>query len=239
MEICRSSDFFYLQKDNLRNQRENVVLALANAQSRLSLPIEADPKIDEKAVKEVFLKVLDNYIKWCRYLRIRLVYNSLEAINRDRQLFLVSLYFCIWGEAANVRFLPECICYIFHHMARELDAILDHGEAHPASNFTNEDGVVSYLEQVICPIYKIMQEIKQMITQHLFNFNIHRLQLRFTMIMMNCIMTHQLLKFLLHLRHHLMVSMMVHPKNLFLLHKTLCLLKQLEQNKSIISMKAR
>ncbi|XP_027123003.2 callose synthase 10 [Coffea arabica] len=149
---------FGFQKDNLRNQRENVVLALANAQSRLSLPIEADPKIDEKAVKEVFLKVLDNYIKWCRYLRIRLVYNSLEAINRDRQLFLVSLYFCIWGEAANVRFLPECICYIFHHMARELDAILDHGEAHPASNFTNEDGVVSYLEQVICPIYKIMQE---------------------------------------------------------------------------------
>lgn len=32
-------------------------------------------KIDEKAIKEVFLKVLDNYIKWCRYLRIRLVYN--------------------------------------------------------------------------------------------------------------------------------------------------------------------
>ena len=46
-------------------------------------------------------------------------------------------------------------------MARELDAILDHGEAHPASNFTNEDGVVSYLEQVICPIYKIMQEVSK------------------------------------------------------------------------------
>lgn len=32
-------------------------------------------KIDEKAVNEVFLKVLDNYIKWCRYLRIRLAWN--------------------------------------------------------------------------------------------------------------------------------------------------------------------
>ena len=42
---------------------------------------------------------------------------SLEAINRDRKLFLVSLYFLIWGEAANVRFLPECICYIFHHVS--------------------------------------------------------------------------------------------------------------------------
>ncbi|XP_027169139.1 callose synthase 10 [Coffea eugenioides] len=152
---------FGFQKDNVRNQRENVVLALANAQSRLSLPFEADPKIDEKAVKEVFLKVLDNYIKWCRYLRIRLVYNSLEAINRDRKLFLVSLYFCIWGEAANVRFLPECICYIFHHMARELDAILDRGEADPAPSCTNEDGVVSYLKQVICPIYETMQDEAQ------------------------------------------------------------------------------
>lgn len=33
----------FIQKDNVRNQRENVVLAIANAQSRLGLPIEAEP----------------------------------------------------------------------------------------------------------------------------------------------------------------------------------------------------
>lgn len=44
----------------------------------------------------------------------------LEAIDRDRKLFLVSLYFLIWGEAANVRFLPECICYIFHQVRYHL-----------------------------------------------------------------------------------------------------------------------
>ncbi|KAL3342752.1 hypothetical protein AABB24_026672 [Solanum stoloniferum] len=144
---------FGFQKDNVRNQRENVILIVANAQSRLGIPVEADPKIDEKVITEVFLKVLDNYIKWCRYLRIRLVWNKLEAINRDRKLFLVSLYFCIWGEAANVRFLPECICYIFHHMAGELDAILDHGEASPAKSCVGEDQSVSFLEQIIRPIY--------------------------------------------------------------------------------------
>ncbi|PKI66621.1 hypothetical protein CRG98_012963 [Punica granatum] len=106
---------FGFQNDNVRNQRENVVLQLANAQSRLGIPIEANPKIDEKAINDVFLKVLDNYIKWCKYLRIRRVWNSLEAITRDRKLFFVSLYYLIWGEAANVRFLPECICYIFHN----------------------------------------------------------------------------------------------------------------------------
>lgn len=145
---------FGFQNDNVRNQRENVVLAIANAQSRLGIPIQADPKIDEKAINEVFLKVLDNYIKWCKYLRKRLAWNSIEAINRDRKLFLVSLYYLIWGEAANVRFLPECICYIFHHMAKELDAILDHGEANHAASCITESGSVSFLEQIICPIYQ-------------------------------------------------------------------------------------
>lgn len=50
-------------------------------------------------------------------LNLNFVSCSLEAINRERKLFLVSLYFLIWGEAANVRFLPECICYIFHHVS--------------------------------------------------------------------------------------------------------------------------
>lgn len=147
---------FGFQKDNIRNQRENIVLAIANAQARLGIPADADPKIDEKAINEVFLKVLDNYIKWCKYLRIRLAWNSFQAINRDRKLFLVSLYFLIWGEAANVRFLPECICYIFHHMAKELDAILDHGEANPAPSCITEDGSVSFLDKIIRPIYETM-----------------------------------------------------------------------------------
>ncbi|KAK6924727.1 1,3-beta-glucan synthase subunit FKS1-like, domain-1, partial [Dillenia turbinata] len=145
---------FGFQKDNIRNQREHVILTIANAQTRLGIPVEANPKIDEKAITEVFLKVLDNYIKWCKYLRIRLAWNSLEAINRDRKLFLASLYFLVWGEAANVRFLPECICYIFHQMAKELDHVLDHGEARPAVSCRTESGSVSFLEQVIHPIYQ-------------------------------------------------------------------------------------
>lgn len=37
--------------------------------------LELLQKIDEKAINQVFLKVLDNYIKWCKYLRIRLAWN--------------------------------------------------------------------------------------------------------------------------------------------------------------------
>nr|DAD30693.1 TPA_asm: hypothetical protein HUJ06_009544 [Nelumbo nucifera] len=147
---------FGFQKDNIRNQRENVVLCIANEQSYLGIPIEAQPKIDEKAITGVFLKVLDNYMKWCKYLQMRVVWNSLEAIDRDRKIMFVSLYFLIWGEAANVRFLPECICYIFHHMAKELDAILDHADAKQAASCMLEDGSVSYLNRIISPIYEAM-----------------------------------------------------------------------------------
>ncbi|KMZ58556.1 1,3-beta-glucan synthase [Zostera marina] len=150
---------FGFQKDNVRNQRENVVLIIANAQCRLGLPSDHDPKIDEKAITNVFLKVLDNYIKWCRYLGERIVCNSIEAIDKNKRVIFVSLYFLIWGEAANVRFLPECICYIFHHMAKELDTILNQSEAGPASSCkNNENGSVSFLEEIICPIYETLEK---------------------------------------------------------------------------------
>lgn len=32
------------------------------------------------------------------------------------ELLYTSLYLLIWGEAANLRFMPECICFIFHHV---------------------------------------------------------------------------------------------------------------------------
>ncbi|KAF8674813.1 hypothetical protein HU200_047941 [Digitaria exilis] len=147
---------FGFQEDNIRNQRENVVLTLANAQSRLGLLVGTEPKIDERAVTEVFCKVLDNYINWCRYLGKRVAWTSLEAVNKNRKIILVALYFLIWGEAANVRFLPECLCYIFHNMAKELDGILDSSEAEPAKSCITSDRSTSYLERIIKPIYETM-----------------------------------------------------------------------------------
>jgi hypothetical protein len=45
-----------LQNDNVRNQRENVVLAIANAQSRLGIPIQPDP---------VSVLSADTYLSFC------------------------------------------------------------------------------------------------------------------------------------------------------------------------------
>ncbi|ESR59154.1 hypothetical protein CICLE_v100145301mg, partial [Citrus x clementina] len=146
---------FGFQKDNVSNQREHIVLLLANEQSRLGIPDENEPKLGEAAVQRVFMKSLDNYIKWCDYLCIQPVWSSLEAVGKEKKILFVSLYLLIWGEAANIRFLPECLCYIFHHMAREMDEILRQQTAQPANSCTSENGV-SFLDQVITPLYEVV-----------------------------------------------------------------------------------
>ncbi|XP_022729546.1 callose synthase 9 isoform X3 [Durio zibethinus] len=146
---------FGFQKDNVSNQREHIVLLLANEQSRLGIPEEPEPKLDEAAVQKVFLKSLENYIKWCNYLCIQPVWSNLDSVSKEKKLLFLSLYFLIWGEAANVRFLPECLCYIFHHMVREMDEILRQQIAQPANSCRSENGV-SFLDQVITPLYEVV-----------------------------------------------------------------------------------
>lgn len=145
---------FGFQKDNVSNQREQIVLLLSNAQARLRIPEEVEPKMDEEAIRMVFAKSLDNYMKWCSYLGMP-VWNNIETLQKEKKLILVSLYYLIWGEAGNVRFLPECICYIFRHMSIELEEILQQELAQPAKSCIGDTGV-SFLQQVIMPLYETM-----------------------------------------------------------------------------------
>lgn len=39
-----------------------------------------------------------------------------RAFTHERRLCLTALYLLVWGEAANLRFMPECLCYIFHNV---------------------------------------------------------------------------------------------------------------------------
>ncbi|KAF5447956.1 hypothetical protein F2P56_033466 [Juglans regia] len=146
---------FGFQKDNVSNQREHIIHLLANEQSRLHIPEEPELMLDAAAVRDIFLKSLDNYVKWCNYLSIQPVWSDLEALSEEKKLLFVSLYFLIWGEAANIRFVPECLCYIFHHMVREMDEILRQQIAQPANSCSSESGV-SFLDQVILPLYEVV-----------------------------------------------------------------------------------
>lgn len=78
-----------------------------------------------------------------------------RAYSTQLRLFLTALYLLIWGEAANLRFLPECLCYIFHHMADEMYDLLDEDEVKRSRTFLS-DSPHSFLDNIIKPVYDIL-----------------------------------------------------------------------------------
>ncbi|KAK6164246.1 hypothetical protein DH2020_001110 [Rehmannia glutinosa] len=59
---------FGFQKDNIANQREHLILLLANVHIRQFPKPDQQPKLDERALDEVMKKLFKNYKKWCKYL---------------------------------------------------------------------------------------------------------------------------------------------------------------------------
>ncbi|CAM8900333.1 unnamed protein product [Rhodiola kirilowii] len=154
---------FGFQPDNVRNQRENLVLQLANSQMRLQPPPANVDVLDPKVLRAFRKKLLKNYSSWCSYVGKR---SSVWLTNRHnmeltrRELLYVALYLLIWGEAANLRFLPECLCYIFHHMAMELNQVLeehiDENTGRPYVPYYR--GENAFLKNVVKPIYNTIKK---------------------------------------------------------------------------------
>ncbi|MED6173996.1 Callose synthase 12 [Stylosanthes scabra] len=102
--------FFGFQRDNIRNQREHLVLHLANAQMRLTPPPDNIDMLDAGVLRRFRRKLLKNYNSWCSYLgkksniwiSDRRRGGSADSEQR-RELLYVCLYLLIWGEAANLR----------------------------------------------------------------------------------------------------------------------------------------
>jgi callose synthase len=111
---------FGFQRDNVRNQREHLVLLLANAQMQLYQDGMSWDKLDENMIKRLRKKLTENYVSWCRFVRqkhnLRGLDGKHQPFNGRRELLYTSLFLLIWGEAANLRFMPECLCFIFHNV---------------------------------------------------------------------------------------------------------------------------
>ncbi|KAI6672994.1 hypothetical protein NL676_000900 [Syzygium grande] len=154
--------FFGFQADSVRNQREHLVLHLANLQMRLSPPPDNIDSLDPAVVRRFRKKLLRNYSDWCSFLgkksNVWISDRRQSTPDPRRELLYVSLYLLIWGEAANLRFMPECLCYIFHNMAMELNKILedyiDENTGRPVlPSFSGEN---AFLNTVVKPIYEIV-----------------------------------------------------------------------------------
>ncbi|KAK7247578.1 hypothetical protein RIF29_42463 [Crotalaria pallida] len=154
---------FGFQRDNVRNQREHLILLLANTHIRLHPKPEPLNKLDDRAVDAKMKDLFKNYKNWCKFLgrkhSLRLPQGQQEI--QQRKLLYMGLYLLIWGEASNVRFMPECICYIFHNMAYELHGLV----AGNVSIVTGENIKPSYggddeafLRKVITPLYRVIEK---------------------------------------------------------------------------------
>nr|CAD1827802.1 unnamed protein product [Ananas comosus var. bracteatus] len=155
---------FGFQRDSVRNQREHLILLLSNVHIRLTPKPEPLNKLDERAVDAVMNKLFKNYKTWCKFLgrkhSLRLPQGAQPQEVQQRKILYMGLFLLVWGEAANVRFMPECLCYIFHNMAYELHGLL----AGNVSVVTGENIRPSYggddeafLKKVITPIYRVIE----------------------------------------------------------------------------------
>ncbi|RZC13176.1 Callose synthase 5 [Glycine soja] len=167
---------FGFQRDSVRNQREHLILLLANSHIRLHPKPEPfnlaciclshflfQESLDDRAVDSVMKDLFKNYKSWCKFLgrkhSLRLPQGQQEI--QQRKLLYMGLYLLIWGEASNARFMPECLCYIFHNMAYELHGLL----AGNVSIVTGENIKPSYggddeafLRKVITPLYRVIEK---------------------------------------------------------------------------------
>ncbi|KAJ8761420.1 hypothetical protein K2173_001551 [Erythroxylum novogranatense] len=159
---------FGFQRDNVRNQREHVVLHLANSQMRLEPPPSIPDTLDAAVLRRFRKKLLENYTSWCSFLgrksQVTIGKRSKNNNNNSlpdlrRELLYVALYLLIWGESGNLRFMPECLCYIYHHMAMELNDFIDQRiDPSTGSPFLPSIyGECTYLKSIVMPIYQTIK----------------------------------------------------------------------------------
>ncbi|CAK4681037.1 unnamed protein product [Aphanomyces euteiches] len=131
---------FGFQPGSVDNQREHALLLLANAKSRE----RSNAGVDH--VSLLHRKLVANYVEWCQFLETEPVWYAGETNNRltNRLHMELMLYLCIWGEVANARHMPECICYLYHQMMGLLNSDLQVDRPFPPR---------WYLDFVIRPIW--------------------------------------------------------------------------------------
>ncbi|KAE9618026.1 putative 1,3-beta-glucan synthase [Lupinus albus] len=153
---------FGFQKGNVANQREHLILLLANIDIRNKAE---SSELDEETVEKLMAIIFKNYYSWCHYVRCKSYMRFPEERNKQQlELIYIALYLLIWGEASNIRFMPECLCYIFHNMCNDVYGILS-SNAHSVSGDTYQTVALDdeyFLREIITPLYDVLaKEVKR------------------------------------------------------------------------------
>lgn len=133
------------QVDNSRNQSEHLIMLLFNETS-------ATDKMVSSPALRIHRRMFQNYRKWCDNLDIKpLLLKELSTVkSHDLLIEDMLVFLLIWGEAANLRHLPECLCFLFHKTMEE--------HLYQKQHFSGVNGKYPgfYLDMVVTPIYEII-----------------------------------------------------------------------------------
>jgi 1,3-beta-glucan synthase len=127
----------------------NMKLGKANRQTRKARKAAKKKAGEEGQNEAAVLEQLegDNSLEAAEY-RWRTRMNRMSQHDRVRQ---IALYLLCWGEANQVRFMPECLCFIFKCADDYLNSPQCQNMVEPVEEFT-------YLNNVITPLYQYCRD---------------------------------------------------------------------------------
>ena len=151
-------NFFGFQDSSVRNQAEHLLILLSNNRRYMNSHILPPSVQPPSPIHALHAKVFSNYMKWCRAMGILPKFAKMSsAVSAppavaSRVVDLV-LFFCVWGEACNIRHMPECLWFIYHKMMEEY--ILSEGYTQTRSLYAGH-----YLDNVVAPICEIVAKVR-------------------------------------------------------------------------------
>ena len=167
-------NFFGFQDASVRNQAEHILILLSNNRRYMNSHILPPALQPPSPIHALHAKVFSNYMKWCRYQGMPPHFSRTASTSvvgmaappsvASRVVDLV-LFFCVWGEACNIRHMPECLWFLYHKMMEEYTISEVNGAAgiggYPQETVGGGRSLYAghYLDYVVTPIYKIVSAV--------------------------------------------------------------------------------
>lgn len=131
------------QVDSSRNQAEHLLMMLTNETA------DDDTALTAPCIR-LHTKLFSNYQKWCdRMGTPPLFANRLPGKKHVAYIEDMLVFLLIWGEGANLRHLPECLCFIYHKTMA--DHVIRSGTPRTGWKYPG-----FFLDMVVTPIYEVV-----------------------------------------------------------------------------------
>ena len=167
-------NFFGFQDASVRNQAEHLLILLSNNRRYMNSHILPPALQPPSPIHALHAKVFSNYMKWCRYQGVPPNFSKASSAVAgmaappsvgSRVVDLV-MFFCVWGEACNIRHMPECLWFLYHKMMEEYslsEQLSANAGAAGMGGYPQGNGrslyAGHYLDYVVTPIYKIVSTV--------------------------------------------------------------------------------